>query len=419
VATTITMNDHCSVMAKFVPDHAEEIWDWHDLNAVRDNLSGYYLLMNDLDADTGGYEELAGPAADEGKGWQPIGPWDPYGYPPGEAFRGTFDGQGYEIRDLCVLRPDESFVGLFGAIRGVFGGEQAVIEDIGLANATVVGNWSVGGLVGRSYELSTVRNSYATGNVTGWARVGGLAGANDGPVTDSCFVGDVTGSFDVGGLVGVSWHGSVLNSHATGNVTGGGSVGGLIGSTNYANVTNCHFTGTVSGNGAVGGLVGYNWVVVWGSYSAGTVTGESNVGGLVGVNMVNVINSYSSASVTGEWCAGGLVGSNQGSVSRAYSVGSVAGQAAVGGLVGINLGEDNVRDSFWDVEASGIEFSSGGTGKTTAEMKDIATFTDTNTEGLDEAWSMVAVQSGVSNPVYTWNIVDGQTYPFLGWQSVA
>jgi len=65
-----------------------------------------------------------------------------------------------------------------------------------------------------------------------------------------------------------------------------------------------------------------------------------------------------------------------------------------------------------------MEESDGGTGKTTAEMMDIATFTDTETEELDDPWDITAVALGETNPAYIWNIVNGQTYPFLSWQSV-
>ena len=52
----------------------------------------------------------------------------------------------------------------------------------------------------------------------------------------------------------------------------------------------------------------------------------------------------------------------------------------------------------------------GGTGKTTAEMQDIATFSGAT-------WDIVAVDNpGTRNPSYIWNIVDTETYPFLSWE---
>jgi len=57
-----------------------------------------------------------------------------------------------------------------------------------------------------------------------------------------------------------------------------------------------------------------------------------------------------------------------------------------------------------------MEESDGGTGNTTAEMQDIATFSGAG-------WNITAVNPGQTNPTYIWNIVDGKTYPFLSWES--
>jgi len=40
--------------------YGPRIRDWYDLDAVRNNLGGTYVLMNDLDSTTAGYAELAG-----------------------------------------------------------------------------------------------------------------------------------------------------------------------------------------------------------------------------------------------------------------------------------------------------------------------------------------------------------------------
>jgi len=128
------------------PSQNLEIRDWYDLDAIRDNLGGHHTLMNDLDSTTAGYTELAGPTANGGKGWQPIGTC----LPPSDfrGLTGALDGQGYEIRDLFINRSDEDLVGLFGVvIAGAFhvGG---VVKETGLVNVTVIGNSLVGGLVG-------------------------------------------------------------------------------------------------------------------------------------------------------------------------------------------------------------------------------------------------------------------------------
>ena len=186
-----------------------EIRDWYDLDAVRDDLGGSYILMNDLDSTTAGYEELASPTANQGEGWEPIGTRS-------APFIGTFDGQVYEICDLFIDLPEEGpvpelfsdneCVGLFGAVD-----EGGRIEDIGVVNADVTGFVSVGGLVGE-IEHGTVSNSYFTGSVTGYRDVGGLLGYSEGTVSDSYSTGSVTGDDWVGGLVGRNW-GDVSNSY--------------------------------------------------------------------------------------------------------------------------------------------------------------------------------------------------------------
>ena len=173
----------------------------------------------------------------------------------------------------------------------------------------------------------------------------------------------------------------------------------------------------VSGTQEVGGLVGGSAGTVSKSYSTGSVTCNSCVGGLVGWNYGTVSNSYSTSAVTGNWGVGGLVGWNyanpdkSGTVSKSYSTGSATGTWRVGGLLGQDGG--TVLHSFWDVETSGQSTSEGGTGKTTVEMKSTTTFSGAG-------WNIAAVADpDIRDHSYIWNIVDGQTYPFLSWQPVS
>jgi hypothetical protein len=136
------------------------------------------------------------------------------------------------------------------------------------------------------------------------------------------------------------------------------------------------------------------------------VTGYSRIGGLAGWNTDTVNNSYSTGSVTGNDLVGGLVGFHQyGTISNSYSTGSVTGNSSVGGLVG-ERERSTVSNSFWDTETSGQVTSDGGTGKTTVEMQDIATFSGAG-------WNVIAVAPGEPNDAFIWNIVNGMTYPFL------
>ncbi|MFO7872347.1 MAG: GLUG motif-containing protein, partial [Candidatus Undinarchaeales archaeon] len=141
----------------------------------------------------------------------------------------------------------------------------------------------------------------------------------------------------------------------------------------------------ITGGGYVGTLVGYSSGEIYNSYSTGQLSGGVAVGGLVGENFGTVSNCYSDVSVNGGDFVGGLVGENFDTVSNSYSSGQVTGNNDIGGLIGGSFGNP-VYNSFWDIETSGQLTSDGGTGKTTSEMQDVATFTDTVTIGLDSPW---------------------------------
>ena len=219
----------------------------------------------------------------------------------------------------------------------------------------------------------------------------------------------ITGLFinrptDYEGLLGCTGSGSEIKDAGLEDVdvTGDSFVGGLVG-TNYGTITNSYSTGSVSGvYGYGGGLVGENDGTITNSYSAGSVSGgECYGGGLAGVNVGTINNSYSTGTVTGCLDVGGLVGHNSGTITNSYSTGSVSGNCGncyVGGLVGYNPG-GTITNSYWDIETSGQSSSAGGEGKTTAEMKQQATFVD---------WDFLNI----------WDIIEEVTYPYLRWQGL-
>ena len=405
-ATTVIVNGHYTIIADFAQTAPEglAIYDWYNLAAIEDDLAGDYVLMNDLDSSTAGYMELASPTANGGTGWEPIGTgiigtWEPgTPYEPVDPFVGSLDGQGYEIRDLSINRPGEADVGLFSCM-----GYQGIIRNVGLPSAAVTGGSRVASLVGVS--KGAVTNAFADGHVNGEESIDGS-------------------SMTVGGLIGFNY-GSVVSAHFIGNVTGDGCVGGLVGvSGAFTNTSECYSAGSVIGKSYVGGLVGCHYGTANQSYCTGDVTGWNAVGGLVGRNFGIVSDCYSTASVTrseyaGSWL-GGFVGYiDSGTITKCYSAGSVSYANAADptdkGFAGsLNVtGSYEMTGNFWDTQTSGQAATAGdATGKTTAQMQSIATFSG-------EAWSIIAVASpSTRNISYIWNIVDGQTYPFLSWQSV-
>ncbi len=341
------------------------IEDVHDLQNMSADLTAHYVLANDIDASETS-EWNWNDTSELYEGFEPIGTDE-------NRFIGSFDGKGYEITDLHICRSNMWHVGLFGYI-----GSDGEVRDVGVVDKNINGHRAVGGFVGTNY--GTVSNSYSTGSVIGneWF-AGGLVGWNRGTVENSYAIGNVSGSREVGGLIG--WNGgTVENSYATGNASGGNNVGGLIGRIYEGWLSNSYATGNVTGDRWVGGLVGSNGLggIVENSYSTGNVTGDDDVGGLVGSNGLG------------------------GTIENSYAVGNVTGDD-VGGLVGTNFG--TVSSSFWDMKTSGTDVSDGGIGLNTTEMMDINSFAD---------WDIVAVASTDDRDTgYIWNIVDGETYPFL------
>ncbi|MEW6027838.1 MAG: GLUG motif-containing protein, partial [Planctomycetota bacterium] len=91
---------------------------------------------------------------------------------------------------------------------------------------SILGSSMVAGLVANSYK-GTISNSYSTANVTATSgTAGGLVGqshTSSNTITDCYVTGNVSGLSQVGGLIGYASVTIIKNSFATGNVTGNAS----------------------------------------------------------------------------------------------------------------------------------------------------------------------------------------------------
>lgn len=347
-------------------DDPYQIYNWHHLNEVRNHLSSHFILMNDLDANTAGYDSLASRSADSGRGWLAIGDLS-------NSFKGTFNGNNYSIIDLYIKRKNDPLnwddVGLFGVADG------AEIKNIILKNAIISGRRRVGSVIG--YAIYGSQMQY-------------LVSLNVSI--------DITERYG-GGVIGALWRGSeIYRSYSTGTLKRGNhyhwnSIGGLIGGTTVNTlVDECYsFVNITSlAHNSYGGLVGSMWL---GS---------------------EVKNSYAQGSVIGSWaCAGGLIGEMQNgrnAVRNSYSTGYVyAKERYIGGLLGYKHSGSLCLNSFWDKTTSGQSSSSGGTAKTTNQMMDYNTFNDAG-------WDIAKIENWNGE---TWYIDDGNDYPRLGWTMFA
>ena len=214
--------------------------------------------------------------------------------------------------------------------------------------------------------------------------------------------GDCTGS-----LVGFLRSGTISYCRVKNcNISGTNNIGGLVGRASYdtMGILNCSSSGYISGDTYIGGLVGQIGPGMLNqSFSNADVSGNSSVGGLVGKTgdeASNVTDCYATGNVEGNEYVGGLTGHVQlGTIYKCYSAGRVSGNRYTGGFTGYVRLLGKVLRCFWDTQTSGQSTSAGGTGKTTAQMKTIDTFTSTN-------WDFWI----------TWDICEGTNYPVLQWQ---
>ena len=292
----------------------------------------------------------------------------------------------------------------------------AVIKNC-YSTGKVNGYSSVGGLIGANSERSVVTNCHSTGYVNGRSTyAGGLAGLNEGDI-DSCYSsGTITDSSqNTGGLVGFNYEGDISNSYSIRTVRGLICVGGVTGSNIRGSIRNWYSTGSVYGDSCIGGLSGYiESGTVSKCYSDCNVYGKiAYIGGIAGYNSSGRIqNCYSWSNLcysgSGGDYFGGIAGSNYlGTISTSYSIGCVPSTQNSGGLVGSNNGA--IDSSFWDKVSSKRNFSPGGTGLATAEMKTAATF-------IGAGWDFMDETANGTSDIWGINKVDNSGYPFLKWQ---
>lgn len=301
--------------------------------------------MNDIGASSSDWNKHFRLAADLDMSDYAGAAYNIIGTSTTQSFRGIFDGSGFEIFNFSLTTTQQFHTGLFGCV----GGE---VKNLGLVKPVVLAQGS---------------------------RVGALVGLLDQGQVASCYArgGRVSGDNDVGGLIGRN-AGRIFRSYSSGSVSGVAFVGGLIGLLTDGTVTT--------------------------SYSKADVSGDRNVGGLVGKashEIAAITHSYATGSATGDSYVGGLVGQvERGAAHRSYSAAVVSGNQYVGGLTGFVRALGRVSNSLWDTEVSGQSTSGGGTGKTTAQMRTISTFTD---QGWD-FWSIWTACEGMNYPIFLWQI---------------
>jgi len=259
----------------------------------------------------------------------------------GRPFAGVLDGRNHTISNVRIVRPDWSWVGLFGQIgdNAAEPSEPAVghVHNLHLRDIHMQGEHFVGGLVGDLSE-GTIRNCSVIGTVTGHDYVGGLVGhASIGEIHSCKTIVRVQGVRFVGGLLGnTSADESLARCSSSGSVQGETAVGGLIGfwtgsvrtagvsplssedearaEASVSRIAQCRSDCAVYGTEEVGGLiaVAYGRGEIQDCYALGFVHGETKVGGLIGQRVGGgVVRCFSAGPVRGVNDVGGLIGKSE------------------------------------------------------------------------------------------------------------
>lgn len=319
----------------------------------------------------------------------------------GLTFTGSFDGSGHTISSLSCNTYGGHYVGLFGYV-----GSGAVISNLGLIDAEIIGGKYVGALAGKNQ--GTVINCYSDGSIR--------------------YIGSTRGEY-IGGLCGWNDQGTIMQSYSTVDIYcrySAMQVGGLCGTNGYwetgpGNIYGCYATGSIEvgdGSSTVGGLCGGNATssAIIGCYATGSVKGgkDSNgLGGLCGDAGSSIIrNCYAWGSVEAGDDSSGVGGlcayTDSGTIANCYSTGSVkVGEDSVfvGGLIGSGSA---VSQSFWDIETCDPNHNNFlGTPKTTDEMQTLSTFVlagwDFSDDDGDAAiWEMPVVKG---YPLLIWGVI--------------
>lgn len=274
--------------------------------------------------------------------------WTPIGNST-NRFMGTFDGGNYKIQNLKISSGTGN-LGLFG-YAGENNENKSDIRNLKLTNCNIQVSDanSVGTVAG--YIYGTIENCSATGNISGYDCVGGIAGNVAYSIIKDCSSNIVVRGYSrVGGVAGRLLSSSMMDCNETGEIVGIGvgddfnkkEIGGLVGCAEYNSIlTRCCFVGNVSGSdwnrmgGIAGGVIG---ATVQDCYSLGNVSGAYNVGGLVGYLYGSMSNCYTTGSVSANYNCGRVAGyiSEYTTVKYCYYQYFEADMTGIAGITDVN-----------------------------------------------------------------------------------
>jgi hypothetical protein len=320
---------------------------WYQLEDIADDLDAYYVLTDDIDMSN-------------------VASWTPIGTAIA-PFTGQLDGDGYTISNLTSTSASGS--ALFDVL------SSATVKDLIIDNAHITatnGNCSVFANTISSSTITnvSVTNSEITSTVNGYGFAATI-NTNDDGVTPSVLTHcSFEGAINTAGNSAMGFAGQILDStiansyvDATINGAGAGYHGGFAQNCESSTITDCYAVGEINGTD---GLIGFVQVA---TDSAILFTGTV------------LTNCYSAMELKATAAEPTLYG----------FVESISAQWAE---------EGSAVSCYFDSTLAGTTDTAAGTAKSTAQMKQKATYL------TEPAWDFTA---GTGD----WEIVEGVSYPSL------
>ncbi len=224
---------------------ADELVSFSTNNTDQGGYSGLTIyLANDIDVTDKGFASI--------------------GNKTSNAFKGIFDGQGYEVSGINITSTEGVGQGFFGHVSG------ATIKNLIVSGNIKSGYNQVGGIVGDVYAGTvSIDNCYNKIDIEFSSSTSQYAGGIVGMITN-----DSTNK---------TLNLSITNCTNGGNITAGGNVGGIVGGSNYTNsVSNCRNIGTITatgsytdrGCGAIAGVIKNKTTTITECINNGTIKGS-------------------------------------------------------------------------------------------------------------------------------------------------
>ena len=275
-------------------DDYTPIYTAEDLNNIRNDLDGKYILMNDIDLSV--YEN-----------WEPIGSSE-------TPFTGELDGDKYLIKNLKIIQKENVCAGVFAYC------QNSSIKNISIINCNIQTDSEriTAGIIAAIIKNSEISNCIVSGTIN--------VNSSDRII--------------VGGIIGAASENSIISRCK-----------------NLSNISACmEYTNAISiYNYCVGGIVGSSYATISECSNYGNIetiaSGKKNLylaavqtGGIAGITFGEILNCYNVADITAsgqskKTMLGGITGYRMPAkdLISVYSVGNIycnESNAYIGSIAG-------------------------------------------------------------------------------------